>query len=1662
MLKDARQTVAELLRANQTLQRLFVEFGIDFESVQNLLVKDALIANDTLIQATTVYNLSMNPLSDASIEAINLKVSQKLGLYPTYITAPHSTNYKTYLSTSGTSYTYLLKWLYYTYKFFNEEQFFFNNLLNHYVPSYDSEIVSSTTNLKIYFDGLGILLDSLDQKIENLYTLGNIDTVDDSFLKHIAQLLGYQLEDFSIQNISFRELIKNLIDIYKTKGTDYSFELFFKLLGFETEIREYYWDRDAQNPEAFGSIVNTNYLWYLTAEDPRTRTTEQPIDSNQWVDPKDLRVFNILLNSGYSLDEVLGFKDSAIPEADRFTYFKTNYIKFNLTQYYTKQDLTAKDTDTILKYIKFLTPIYVSALIEVETLPYVDEFTMENTDTVLPSGGSGDPGSPSWVDILMPFIYVTLRDYIPLQLSPTSENEIAIVNSGSIDNDLDGYGDDALPTIFGSPGYGIEATGTVSIGATVNLSVNKYINIKLDEGRGTKISIPGASATTINDLMSCLDAAFISSSLSAQTALVGISPNRDVRIYSNTYSSYSKILMLPGITNDLFTGLSTTIDAPTDGYTANRGFQDLGLTLVSGTDATGLVPGTTYEFYINVDSTSYSEVDTSGPTAASTTKADIVNAINNHFDLIVESDSVPSSTIEDIASDVTTNGTVALAYKNVTTSSGKMVLMNTDGTIYKTNIDFTLYDCRNIALASSTSLTNRRFLIAWYDTVSGDSKWIVYDDEGEKVTLEALLDSNTAVDIAAATLSNDNIAVAYTYGSSGKVSVFDISGASPSLLFTSTWSNDAISSGSTAISALGDGFVVAGNKASGGVIVYFNNDGTYLLGSPDLVSSTIAFTAVGEQTSSISLQETEAGNIFITYRANDTVPADNKVYIAIFDNTGTEILAANAITADDVDFVKSTKMMNDSILIPYCKTSDGIGYYQVYSPDGDLYKKERVFYNTSTFSEMTIDLVAGEDIAFSLVTPTSGYFSYWSYLGEPASLSGNYLVISSSAANSTWDDDVDNYSDTTDAGHFFRMGTNAYEHDNYSSALRTAGVSFVGERNRYNTFYTASPDDDLIDLVEDTLQFAFTLLISSTDHPADRVEAAGFHVRRNGYITRNQSQESFIGANMGPTSPRVLGYYTRKQDYSEPLRVDDYRINSEIDWVQWKKLGATYDEWSSWALAVEYFEIPSIINANGYIGGEVLGAPIIPIVISGTFAHSQVALDQLYTMSGEIILSGAYTRHFEYAAIPGVITLSGAATTSAFVYYRFIPSGGMALSGASTTTHTRVFAKVGSGGLVLSGSHYRPEVHMVFIPIMAVTPMALGGAALTMEYLLSGAGGMILSGAAVTSVVEVTHIAPTATGGMILSGASDYTIEFSYLPLGQETIEWIILSGAAETYRDRFYIFGNGDINEAIIGMLGSYTLGPFGLGAVFTGTGGLVTAGAYTYGDFGLGFEWEPTGGGILSGAAETYRDPIEYTGSGLAFSFGGGAFERTPVEYELSGNGEAILSGAAETYRDPIEYTGDGEATLGGSSIINLVFYYSGSDSLSLSGASSSQLIWEISSSGVATLSGSSINQVEDIYTASGDMSLNGSAAYNRDPEYYSASGDITISGTAANLIDVIYIASGSMTLSGVALTQQGEVFGGSGPMTLSGAAPTNYEISDPEDQYYGDGYYGDEYFV
>ena len=94
--QDPRTVIAETLQNNITLQNLYIEFGIDYDSIESELVNNVLYPDNTLIQANTVLALAENPNADPDISALNEAISTTYGLFPGVIGAPHEDNYKNY------------------------------------------------------------------------------------------------------------------------------------------------------------------------------------------------------------------------------------------------------------------------------------------------------------------------------------------------------------------------------------------------------------------------------------------------------------------------------------------------------------------------------------------------------------------------------------------------------------------------------------------------------------------------------------------------------------------------------------------------------------------------------------------------------------------------------------------------------------------------------------------------------------------------------------------------------------------------------------------------------------------------------------------------------------------------------------------------------------------------------------------------------------------------------------------------------------------------------------------------------------------------------------------------------------------------------------------------------------------------------------------------------------------------------------------------------------------------------------------------------------------------------------------------------------------------------------------------------------------------------
>ena len=346
----------------------------DFPNITKEVLKD--IAEYLVYKDNDGYISNTAILDLYSDDTLYNEIAQKAG-YPiyneddTYYVSPKKGIASKYL------YTYML----YVYKFGYGDSFWQNNIRT-FIPRYDNAVIEEQDKLRLLFEAIGIEFDKLEDIISKMAQLPDIDEVPDEYLQYLAQLLGYEKEDFHLGDTSFREIVKNIIEIYKIKGTNYSFKFFFKFLGFDYSVTELYFDRDRHQL----GVASTSALHYLTDVDPRERFEVDPntgdvllypIKPEEFTETRDIELFNFLADTAgrnIPVDILLG-KTGSFPAP--FTYFKTNMIKHNLRQYFEgDEELIPHDPDIvdkiINKYIKFLTPSYILSSVNISMNPYTD------------------------------------------------------------------------------------------------------------------------------------------------------------------------------------------------------------------------------------------------------------------------------------------------------------------------------------------------------------------------------------------------------------------------------------------------------------------------------------------------------------------------------------------------------------------------------------------------------------------------------------------------------------------------------------------------------------------------------------------------------------------------------------------------------------------------------------------------------------------------------------------------------------------------------------------------------------------------------------------------------------------------------------------------------------------------------------------------------------------------------------------------------------------------------------------------------------------------------------------------------------------------------------------------------------------------------------------
>lgn len=282
------------------------------------------------------------------------------------------------------------KHIIYTYKYCVVSSFFQNNR-DRFIPENDFYEMEKNPAASAFYDAMAKEFDKLDVMISRCKEYMDYDTIPFDLINYLTQLLGWEKSDMNADSdteMQFRELAKNILDIYRVKGTDYSFELFFNFLGFNIETSEYYFDRrlyfttrNGGNAETSGTD-NSEYEYYLTTANPADNVL-QNIGVGEVVTPADitpqysLHEFNELCKT-YGPAAVLGYSplyavydsNGDLVEYREYTgkiykYFKTNVIYYTISL--DRANPTEKQLAAVTKYLEFLTPSYVMRKLLVKT-----------------------------------------------------------------------------------------------------------------------------------------------------------------------------------------------------------------------------------------------------------------------------------------------------------------------------------------------------------------------------------------------------------------------------------------------------------------------------------------------------------------------------------------------------------------------------------------------------------------------------------------------------------------------------------------------------------------------------------------------------------------------------------------------------------------------------------------------------------------------------------------------------------------------------------------------------------------------------------------------------------------------------------------------------------------------------------------------------------------------------------------------------------------------------------------------------------------------------------------------------------------------------------------------------------------------------------------------
>jgi len=119
-----------------------------------------------------------------------------------------------------------------------QTQNFYKQKLKTFFPQVEQSLMDENPKYGLFMESIGSFLDKMDQAIENIPTLTRIDEVPDEYIRYLAQVVGYESDDFTITNLALKSIVKEIFSIYSLRGTHKGFRNFFKSLGYKASLIE--------------------------------------------------------------------------------------------------------------------------------------------------------------------------------------------------------------------------------------------------------------------------------------------------------------------------------------------------------------------------------------------------------------------------------------------------------------------------------------------------------------------------------------------------------------------------------------------------------------------------------------------------------------------------------------------------------------------------------------------------------------------------------------------------------------------------------------------------------------------------------------------------------------------------------------------------------------------------------------------------------------------------------------------------------------------------------------------------------------------------------------------------------------------------------------------------------------------------------------------------------------------------------------------------------------------------------------------------------------------------------------------------------------------------------------------------------------------------------